>query len=321
MSGRNGYASGAALALLTVLFLATQEPLSGPAAQKLTGAQFVFVTEIALLAAAPLFLLDADSRRDFRAILTSSSGWKHLAVLTLVGLAGLTLYNLGLRNAHPVVVSAILNLSPFWAALAARGAAGVPIPVSLGVFAISLLVAFAGAMTVAYSQLPPDAAKGGLRAMLTRGSWYFAIPVPMFTALSGTLVGLWFKGKHESATIAAALIVPALALIPVISLYLILHGDGFRVDPRATALLIAGAVCAAAIGRLIYQLALSRTGDDNGFVTMFFLLGPALSGLYSWALSHWIETARFNASLLYFAGLAITAAALFFFVSRTRRAR
>ena len=314
---RGAYASGAALALLTALFLATQEPLSAPAAKSLTGAQFVLVTQVALLAAAPVFLVQADARRDFRAILASRPGWKHLGALTAVGLAGLTLYNFGLSGAHPVVVSAILNLSPFWAALAARGVAGVPLPVGPGVFALSLIAAFAGAMTVAYSQAPGESS--GLAGMLARGSWYFAIPVPMFTALSGTLVGLWFKDRRDSAAIAAALIVPACALIPATSLYLLIHGDGFGFDVKAAALLVAGAVSAAAVGRLLYQLALSRTGQDNGFVTMFFLLGPALSGLYSWALSPWIATARFNANPSYFAGLAVTAAALFYFVSRARR--
>ena len=85
-------------------------------------------------------------------------------------------------------------------------------------------------------------------------------------------------------------------------------------------MLVAGAVAAAALGRLLYQLALSATGEDNGFVTMFFLLGPALSGLYSWILSNWIEGARFNANGAYFIGLAVTAASLFYFAFRARAA-
>jgi len=303
---------------MTAALLSAQEPLSAPAAHKLTGAQYVFVNQIALLAASPVFLVEAQARRDFRAILASSRGRWHLVALTMVGLAGLTVYNLGLRDAHPVVVSAILNLSPFWAALAARVLAGVPIPVTAAVFAGSLLVAFAGAMTVAYSQTPPDAA--GLAGMLTKGSWYFAIPVPLFTALSGTLVGLWFKDYRDSAAIASALVVSAAALIPVVALYLWWHGDGFAVDWRAAELLAAGAIAAAAVGRLLYQFALSQTGNDNGFVTMFFLLGPALSGFYSWLLAPWVDGVRFSANLAFFIGLAITAASLFFFAIRTRKA-
>jgi drug/metabolite transporter (DMT)-like permease len=44
-------------------------------------------------------------------------------------MSGLLLYNFGLSNAHPIIISAILNLSPFWAALVALVLAGVPIPI------------------------------------------------------------------------------------------------------------------------------------------------------------------------------------------------
>ena len=317
-ASRHDYVVGALLALLTAACLSSQEALSGPAARKLSGAQFVLVTEIALLVAAPLFLLRKDSRRDFGLIVSSAKGRWRLAALTAVGLVGLTLYNLGLRNAHPVVVTAILNLSPFWAALAARVVAGVRIPVGLPVFALSLIAAFAGTLAVAYSQTPPDGS--GWSAMLTKGSWYFAIPVPLCTALNGTLVGVWFNNRRDEAAIAAALIAPALALIPLIGLYLLVRGDGFAIDLPSAAMLAAGAITAAGIGRLLYQFALTRTGEDNGFVTMFFLLGPALSGLYSWLLSNWVEGARFAANGVYFLGLAITAAALFFFANRARTA-
>ena len=318
MPAKSGYVAGAVLALMTAALLSLQEPLSAPAAHKLSGAQFVLVNQIALLIAAPLFLWESKARRDFRAIFASSRSRLHLVGLTAIGLAGLTIYNLGLRDAHPVVITAILNLSPFWAALAARYVAGVPIPVTAAVFAGSLLVAFAGAVVVAYSQTPPDAS--GLVGMLTKGSWYFAIPVPLFTALSGTLVGLWFKDYSDSAAISSALIFSAVALIPIVALYLWLHGDGFAVDWRAAALLAIGAIAAAAVGRLLYQFALSRTGEDNGFVTMFFLLGPALSGFYSWALAPWVEGVRFSANAAFFIGLAITAVSLFVFASRTRAA-
>jgi drug/metabolite transporter (DMT)-like permease len=314
---RRDYLVGALLALATAACLSAQEVLSGPAARKLTGAQFVFVTEIALLAAAPMLLWRRDSRRDFWLIVSSAKGRWRLLGLTAVGLAGLTLYNLGLRDAHPVVVTAILNLSPFWAALAARVVAGVRIPVAPAVFALSLVVALAGTLAVAYSQAPPGASN--LSAMLTKGSWYFAIPVPLFTALSGTLVGLWFADRRDEAAIAAALVAPALALIPAIALYLMVR-DGFAIDLQSAALLAAGAITAAGFGRLLYQFALTRTGEDNGFVTMFFLLGPALAGLYSWLLSGWLASARFAANGAFFLGLVVTAGALLFFAVRARRA-
>ena len=312
---------GALFALATAALLASQDPLSGPAARKLGAIQFLLVTEIALVVAAPFLLLEEAARRDFIKIVSSARSLLRLAALAGIGLTGLALYNLGLRHAHPVVVSAILNLSPFWAALVARHVAGVRIPAGRAVFAISLAVAFTGSMLVAYSQMKAaDLSGKSLTQILEQGSWYFAIPVPIFTSLSGTLVGLWFRDFRESASIAAALLAPAAALIPACLIYLLFQSHGFALDLRAAGLLTAGAICASAIGRLCYQLALSKTGNDNGFVTMFFLLCPGLAALYSWMLSSWIESLRFQANASYFAGLAVTAGALFYFVKRSRAA-
>jgi drug/metabolite transporter (DMT)-like permease len=315
---RRAYLVGVALALATAACLSAQDTLSAPGAKSLTGAQFVFVNQIALLVAAPLFLIEPQARRDFRAILGSSSGRRSLVWLTLVGLAGLVLFNLGLRHAHPVVVSAILNLAPFWAALSARVVAGVPVPVSAGVFAVSLAATFAGAMTVAYSQTPPG--DSGLGAMFSKGSWYFAIPVPLLTALSGTLLGVWFKDRRESAAVAAALFVPAVALIPVTAFIIWRRGESFAMDWRPVALLAVGAIVSSAFGRLLYQRALTVTGGDNGFVTMFFLLGPALAGLYAWVLSNWIGGLAFSLNAEFFAGMALTTASLIYFARRSRAA-
>lgn len=313
---RRAYVAGALLALATAACLSAQDALSAPAAKSLSSLQFVLVNQVALLAAAPMFLFEPQARRDFRAILGSGGGWRHLGWLTAVGVSGLVLFNLGLRHAHPVVISAILNLAPFWAALTARLIAGVPVPVGAGVFAVCLAATFAGAMVVAVSQAPPEAS--GLRGMLTSGSWYFAIPVPLLTALSGTLMGVWFKGRVESAAVAAALLVPAVALIPVTALVIWVRGEGFGMDWRAVALLVVGAIVSSAIGRLLYQRALTTTGGDNGFVTMFFLLGPALAGLYAWVLSVWIGGLSFTLNIGFFIGMALTAAALLYFAHRSR---
>jgi drug/metabolite transporter (DMT)-like permease len=320
-SSKSARSLGAMFALATAALLASQDPLSGPAARSLNAIQFLLVTELALVIAAPFLLWDATARGDFFKIVTSKQSVLRLAALAGIGLTGLALYNLGLRHAHPVVVSAILNLSPFWAALVARRVAGVRIPAGRAVFAISLAVAFSGSMLVAYSQMKDaDLAGKSLTQILGQGSWYFAIPVPIFTSLSGTLVGLWFRDFRESASIAAALVAPAAALIPACLLYLLFLSHGFAGDMRAAGLLVAGAICASAIGRLCYQLALSKTGNDNGFVTMFFLLCPGLAALYSWLLSSWIESLRFQANASYFAGLAVTAGALFYFVKKSRAA-
>jgi hypothetical protein len=36
-------------------------------------------------------------------------------------------------------------------------------------------------------------------------------------------------------------------------------------------LMILGTIIAASVGRVVYQIALSVTGEDNGFVSVFFL--------------------------------------------------
>ena len=77
----------------------------------------------------------------------------YLGIIFAIGLTGLLLYNFGLSNAHPIIISAILNLSPFWAALVALVLAGVPIPISRATFFGCFAGAFIGAMAVAWSQL------------------------------------------------------------------------------------------------------------------------------------------------------------------------
>ena len=313
MAARN-MGLGVAFATATAALMATQDPLSGPAAKALGGVQFVWITQASLLAATPLLLLSAEARRDFASILKSGASRWRLAALTALGLAGLALYNLGLRGAHPVVVTAILNLSPFWAALAAWLVSRVRPPAGAGVFVTALLGAFAGSIVVAASQADLSHGVAGLLA----GSWYLALPVPFFTALSATLVGVWFKGFHQSAAVAAALFAPTLATLPLGALYLATQPHGFAFPLQPTALLVAGTIAAAALGRFTYQLALQATQGDNGFVTMFFLAAPGLSGLYSWALSPFVKSLSFRPDGLYFLGLAMTAISLLFFLRRAQ---
>ena len=310
VSRASGAVVGAGLAMATAALMAVQDPLSGPAAKALSGVQFVFLTQAALLLATPLLLLHSAARRDFLSILRSGRDRWRLAALAALGLMGLGLYNVGLSGAHPVVITAILNLSPFWAAMAARAVLGKHVSVGVFMFVAALAGAFAGSLIVALSQ--SDAAG------LLKGTWYFAIPVPLFTALSATLVGFWFKDYDQGAAVAAALFTPPLLTLPVCAIYLATNGPGFTFDPLPSAMLIVGTIVAAALGRFVYQLALQAAKGDNGFVTMFFLLSPGLSGLYSWALSPFVKSLSFSPNVLYFLGLAVTAASLLLFLQRAR---
>ncbi len=146
------YRLGSLYSLLTAFLLATQEPFSFLAARRLTTLQFVCLTQIALLVSIPLVTAHPVSRSDFVALLSDASNYGRLAVILTIGLSGLLLYNFGLSNAHPIIVSAILNLTPFWAALVALVLTRVPIPVSPAVFFGCFAGAFAGAMAVAWSR-------------------------------------------------------------------------------------------------------------------------------------------------------------------------
>ena len=67
-------------------------------------------------------------------------------------------------------------------------------PVAASVFALCLICAFAGAMTVAWSQLVGSARRRVMARDLLKGSWIFAVPIPILSALNGTLIAKWFAG-------------------------------------------------------------------------------------------------------------------------------
>jgi hypothetical protein len=230
-------------------------------------------------------------------------------------MAGLLLFKLGLSNAHPIIISATINLQPFFAALVALLIARVPIPVSPAIFVSCLVSAFLGAMAVAWGQVGeanrPDFIQ--LADSTMRGTWLYAIPVPIGSALGGTLVCKWFPKYDESAAIAANFAVSALLRIPAAGLLLYWRSklDFGQIVP--VILMIAGTIVAASVGRVLYQIALSVTGNDNGFVTMFFLLIPARTALISLALSWWIDDLHFSVSWMFYVGLFVVSTSLLFF--------
>src|ERR1700730_6742518 len=144
------YRLGSLYSVITAFLYATQEPFSFPAAKHLITLQFVALTQVSLLVSLPLLLSRSKSRRDFAALLRKPVNYGYLGIIFAIGLTGLLLYNLGLSNAHPIIISAILNLSPFWAALVALL---MPIPISPATFFGCFAGAFIGAMVVGWSQL------------------------------------------------------------------------------------------------------------------------------------------------------------------------
>ena len=315
------YRLGSLYSVITAFLYATQEPFSFPAAKHLNTMQFVCLTQIALLVSIPLLTLPPTSRRDFLALLRDPSNYGYLAVIFAIGMSGLLLYNFGLSNAHPIIISAILNLSPFWAALVALIITRVPIPVSPAVFFGCFAGAFIGAMAVAWSQIG-DAGKPTLSELADNalhGSWVYAIPVPLCSALGGTLVGKWLAKYEESAAIAANFLVANVLLIPA-SVLILYWRNQLQFDQLlAIVLMIVGTIVAASVGRVFYQVALTATGGDNGFVTMFFNLVPALTALISFLLSWWIADLHFVMDPMFFFGSAVIAASLLLFSLKSWR--
>lgn len=307
---------GALLALATAALLATQEPLSFLAAKRLDADAFVLVTQAALLVSVPLLLSLPRARRDFVAILRTPSMYPKLLRIFALGLTGLLLYKAGLQGAHPIIVAAIFNLSPFWAAMVARLIVGAPIPVAAPVFFGCAVTAFFGAMAVAWSQLP-SAPGSEMWASFWAGSWVFAVPIPILSALNGTLIGKWFGKFDESAAIAVNFLAPACVLIPFTTYELASRGALTFDQGPAILLMMFGTILAASLGRVLYQIALTVTGGDNGYVTMFFLAVPALTGLISLPLSLLIPDLGFSLNLSYALGLALIAAALGLFSWRS----
>jgi len=315
------YQLGSLYSVITAFLYATQEPFSFPAARHLNTLQFVALTQISLLVSIPLLLSRPTSRRDFVALFRKPINYGYLAVIFAIGMTGLLLYNFGLSNAHPIIISAILNLSPFWAALVALVLASVPIPISGATFFGCFAGAFTGAMAVAWSQFADAGMStiGQLADNFVHGSWVYAIPVPLCSALGGTLVGKWLASYDESAAIAANFLTANVILIPgcLAILYWRNELNFDQLEPML--LMIFGTIVAASVGRVMYQVALTVTGGDNGFVTMFLNLVPALTALISLALSHWIADEHFAINPPFFLGSAVIAASLVLFSLKSWR--
>jgi len=315
------YRLGSLYAVITAFLYSTQEPFSFPAAVHLSTIQFVCVTQVSLLVSIPLLTAPPASRRDFIALLREPSSYGHLAVIFAIGLSGLLLYNLGLSRAHPIIISGILNLSPFWAALVALVISKVPIPISPATFFGCFAGAFVGAMAVAWSQLG-DAGKptlGQLADSFFAGSWVYAIPVPLCSALGGTLVGRWFGKYDESAAIAANFLFANVVLIPSCLAILAWRSQLTFDQLPAMLLMIVGTILASSVGRVVYQISLTVTGGDNGFVTMFWNLVPALTALVSLSLSRWIADEHFVIDATFFLGSALIGASLLLFSLKSWR--
>ena len=170
-------------------------------------------------------------------------------------------------------------------------------------------------MAVAWSQLS-GANKPTFDVLadnFVHGSWVYAIPVPLCSALGGTLVGKWFAKYNKSAAIAANFLFANVILIPS-SLVILYLRDQLNFDQlQAIVLMIVGTILASSVGRVFYQISLTVTGGDNGFVAMFWNLVPALTALVSLILSRWIADEHFAINPTFVVGSLVIASALLLF--------
>ena len=77
--------------------------------------------------------------------------------------------------------------------------------------------------------------------------------------------------------------------------------------------MVAGTIIAASVGRVFYQISLTVTGGDNGFVTMFWFSVPVMTALISLVMSWWIADLHFTVDPMFFIGLILIAASLLLF--------
>ena len=123
----------------------------------------------------------------------------------------------------------------------------------------------------------------------------------------------------SSAAIAANFLSANVILIPGCLAILYWRGE-LQLDQLLPILLmIFGTIVAASLGRVMYQIALTVTGGDNGFVTMFLNLVPALTALISLVLSRWIADLHFVIDMTFFLGSALIAASLILFSLKSWR--
>ena len=239
----------------------------------------------------------------------------------MIGLIGILLYVFGLGRGHPIVIAAVLNLDPFWAAVIAYFVAGKKIPTSFLTFTLCLIVSFVGAMLLAVSQT--DSQSIGLQ-MFDTGAFLalgLALPVPILWALSGTFVGKWFSDFDDYACIAVTFTMAAVVVIPV-ALAIAYSQSGLQLTTDALpalVLLALGTILATGLGRVLYQRALTITDNNNGFVSVFFLLIPAFTCLLSLGMSPWIKELKFPVGPLFFLGLGLVAAPILVFLWQSQR--
>ena len=120
---------------------------------------------------------------------------------------------------------------------------------------------------------------------------------------------------------AANFVVSAIILIPLTIAVAYPEGNFRFQGPSliAVLMLLVGTLASSAAGRVFYQVALTTTDNDNGYVTMFFLVIPVVSSAISIFLSRWISDLRVVEGPMFLIGLVLVTAPLLVFSIKTWR--
>ena len=87
----------------------------------------------------------------------------------------------------------------------------------------------------------------------------------------------------------------------------------------AALLLLVGTLAAGAAGRVVYQMALTATENDNGFVTMFSCSFLVCRHSFPLLCPHGFLISTSQPTSMFFVGLALVAAPLFVFSMKSRK--
>ena len=253
--------------------------------------------------------------------------WPKFLALLAIGLGGLALYDVGLSSAHPIITAAVLNMSPFWAALVAQSSVRQNARRSRHISSsASFFVAFLAAMVVAWSQIDTDSSARSAASDRQRSAQSLDLrpaDAHLFRVERQACSTVWFSRYDEGAAIAANFLVSSIVLIP--AAVWLAHGRGPPALKRGhgagdTALVHRHACLFGGRPRLL-SAGVERHPQRQWLRDHVLPLIPALSALVSWPLSRWIVTLRFAPSPLFFGGIALVIAPLLLFAFAALRAQ
>jgi drug/metabolite transporter (DMT)-like permease len=273
--------STTALAILAVVCLAAQHPLSKPLAS--LSAHGFLVARLGLLLAVlgvPVLFLLANRGRDCAALLRDRHAWLRLLALAGLSVGSLYLYVIGLKETHPIVVALFVNTSVLWAALWTRVFSKRPMPQA---FASTVVCALIVILFASW-----NSGNKGFDEFALEPKSLLLLVVPGLYTLKSVLATRWFHERHPIEVSATLAIVSVILVIPTL-----FHGS-FGEEIQALwagstawhwGSFAAGTTLGTVMGGALYFAALHRSEGRDAYVTAFNLLIPSLAAAIGYGIS------------------------------------